>query len=116
MNIQWYLVGFTVYYNLSLMVIIFTNPSYYFNGFYNVLNNPVLLLGLSKNNPQSSYYNLEYLISCLLSEDNSFSFNFTIRAFNRDLRDIPEVRTGVRGNTMELFTINLNNDLIPAEG
>ena len=115
MNIQWYLVGFTVYYNLSLMVIIFTNPSYYFNGFYNVLNNPVLLLGLSKNNPQSSY-NQEYLISCLLSGDNSFSFNFTIRSFNRDLRDIPEVRTGVRGNTMELFTINLNNDLIPAQG
>ena len=97
------------------MVIIFTNPSYYFNGFYNVLNNPVLLLGLSKNNPQSSY-NLEYLIPCLLLENNSFSFNFTIRAFSRDLRDIPEVRTGVPGNAMELFTINLNNDLIPAEG
>ena len=73
------------------MVIIFTNPSYYFNGFYNVLNNPVLLLGLSKNNPQSSYYNPVYLISCLSLEDNSLSFNFTIRAFNRDLRDIPRL-------------------------
>ena len=73
------------------MVIIFTNPYYYFNGFYNVLNNPVLLLGLSKNNPQSSYYNPVYLISCLSLEDNSLSFNFTIRAFNRDLRDIPRL-------------------------
>ena len=94
----------------------YKSPLYYFNGFYHVLNNPVLLLGLSKNNPQSSYYNPVYLISCLSLEDNSLSFNFTIRAFNRDLRDIPEVRTGVRGNTMELFTINLNNDLIPAQG
>ena len=92
MNNQWYLVGLYTELKFESDGHHFYKSSHYFNGFYSVLNNPVLLLGLSKNNPQSSS-NPEYLISCLLLEDNSFSFNFTIRSFNRDLRDNPKART-----------------------
>ena len=92
MNNQWYLVGLYTELKFESDGHHFYKSSHYFNGFYRVLNNPVLLLDLSKNNPQSSS-NPEYLISCLLLEDNSFSFNFTIRSFNRDLRDNPKAKT-----------------------